>query len=181
MRGSRIEVGDFLALDLKQRRICLIHAKVYAEEERYSAGASPFHEVYAQVVKNLEFLNPLHSVTPDRSRRWDESWKWARESATGVRRIRRTTPTLPSGTAIAKVVDGFVRSAETTKEVWVVLGNGFPIKDLLGKAVGAGKLPDYHSVQLMYLLQSCANQVSSVGARLRIFSVDRRPATHHER
>jgi hypothetical protein len=47
------EVGDFLALDLKNKRMCLIHAKAYDGKHRFSAGASPFHDVYAQVVRIL--------------------------------------------------------------------------------------------------------------------------------
>lgn len=163
------EMCDFLALDLRRNRnrMCVIHAKAYGGKEQFSAGAGPFHEAYAQVVKNLEFLNPLHSVAPDRMQRWDGNWK-------GVPRIRRKGRGLLSGAKIAPRVDQLVRSVETQKEVWVVLGNGFPIKDLLVD-VKPGQLPEYHSVQLIYLLQSCSNQVSSVGARLRVFSVNHRP------
>ncbi len=167
------ELADFFALDLAKGKICQIHAKAYGGDEAFSAGASPFHDVHAQVVKNLEYLNPVHTVAPDRSRRWNGVWKWNKKSKQGVRRIRRA-PAGFTGARIADEVNGLVRSVETQKEVWVVLGKGFAVKELLA-AVGGGKVPDYHSVQLLYLLQSCNDQVSAVGAKLRVFTVDTRP------
>jgi len=169
------ELADFLALDLKNKRMCIIHAKAYDGKDRFSAGASPFHDVYSQAVKNLEFLHPLHSVAPDRRDRWNRLWKWTKSARFGIPRIRRKNKHLNTAVRIAREVERFARSAETQKEVWVIIGNGFPIKELLVDAVQGGRLPAYHSVQLIYLLQSCSNQVSSVGARLRVFSVDRAP------
>jgi len=168
------EVADFVALDLKHKRMCVIHAKAYGDKDRFSPGASPFHDVYAQVVKNLEYLNPFGTVAKDRKKKWKRLWNpWTKKIRGGIPRIRRTPDDLDDVHDIAEKVTEFMRSSETQKEVWVVLGNGFPIQDLLVEGVKTGELPNkYHCIQLIYLLQSCSSQVSSVGARLRIFSVD---------
>jgi superfamily II DNA or RNA helicase len=168
------EIADFVALDFKQKRMCVIHAKAYGSKDHFSPGASPFHDVYAQVVKNLEYLSPFGTVAADRKEKWTRLWNpWGNKPRIGIPRIRRKPEGLKDIAAITQKVIEFMHSTETQKEVWVVLGNGFPIQDLLVEGIKTGKLPHkYHCIQLIYLLQSCSSQVSSVGARLRIFSID---------
>ncbi len=161
------EYADFIAVDKEKNRLALIHAKQC--DGGLSAG--DLHILNSQVTKNLEFLNPTGSVGPDRGGRWNQLWKWLKTDSDtqGLKRIRRVPDGAPDdGATVFQLVQDMIRRPSTEKEVWMVLGNGFSI-DALKKELDKAK-PLYHVVHLMYLLQSCNANVSSVGARLRIFT-----------
>jgi hypothetical protein len=160
------EYADFIAADLDHQRVALIHAKQCGS----GLSASDLHIVNSQVIKNLEFLNPTGSVAPDRGRKWDQLWKWRTTDSDkkGLKRIRRSPAGVAvRGASIFKEIQELIRRPSTEKEVWVVLGGGFSISALKKQLEAT---PPYHVVHLAYLLQSCNANVSSVGAKLRIFT-----------
>ena len=169
------EFADFIGIDPGgSGRVILIHAKVY--KDSFSAGASPFSEVQAQAVKNLEYLSPIATVAASRIARWSSSWKYKDTDPSGIPRIRRQIDGCGTAAQISNEIDRLARSVESDKEVWIVLGNGLEISSLR-QALASGVRPnDYHLIQLLYLIQSTNHSVSQVGAKLRIFSVDMRPA-----
>ena len=162
------EKCDFVAVDKRGNgRIALIHAKMWKEPSSFSA--SNFHVINSQVVKNLEYFNDFGTIADQMSTKWDEKWKWSKKApeAKRLKRIRHH----PAGSANARTIVGeihtMLKSSMTEKEVWIVLGKGFSLNGL-NKELEKGA-PKYHVAQLAYLLQACNNNVSSVGARLRIF------------
>jgi hypothetical protein len=160
------EYSDFIVVDRRHRRIALIHAK----QCEGGLSAKDLHIVNSQVTKNLEFLNPTGSVGPERGDRWNELWKWKKEDPNrkGLKRIRRVPPEMAEdGKVVFSEIQKMIRRPSTEKEVWMVLGKGFSINDLKDKL---SDNPPYHVVHLAYLLQSCNANVSSVGAKLRIFT-----------
>lgn len=161
------EYADFIAVDLKHNRVALIHAK----QCKGGLSAGDLHILNSQVTKNLEFLNPTGSVGPERGHRWNQLWKWVKTDRAnkGLKRIRYVPAGMPDdGASIFELVQNLIRRPSTEKEVWMVLGNGFSIKEFT-KELDKDK-PPYHVVHLAYLLQSCNANVSSVGARLRVFT-----------
>ncbi len=150
------EYCDFIAVNRERRRIALIHAK----QCEGGLSAADLHIINSQVTKNLEFLNPTGSVGPDRGRKWKSPWG-------PLKRVRRVPKGMSSdGVDVFHEIQDLIRKPSTEREVWMVLGNGFSIK----KLKAALKAPPYHVVHLIYLLQSCNANVSSVGAKLRIFT-----------
>lgn len=160
------EYADFIAADLDHQRVALIHAKQCGS----GLSAGDLHIVNSQVTKNLEFLNPTGSVAPDRGRKWDQLWKWRKSDPEkkGLKRIRRSPAGVAvKGASVFKEIQKLIRRPSTEKEVWIVLGGGFSISELKEQLK---ETPPYHVVHLAYLLQSCNANVSSVGAKLRIFA-----------
>jgi hypothetical protein len=161
------EYADFIAASRTRNRVALIHAKQC--DGGLSAG--DLHIVNSQVTKNLEFLNPTGSVGPERGRRWQELWKWkkADPDSKGLKRIRRVAKGMAEdGSGVFAEIQKMIRRPSTEKEVWMVLGNGFSVDKLT--AMLKLDVPPYHVVHLAYLLQSCNANVSSVGAKLRLFT-----------
>jgi hypothetical protein len=164
------EFADFIAVDRRRAKIALIHAKQYASDPTLSA--SNFQVVHSQATKNLEFFNPTGSVAPDRGEKWSHLWKWSADAPDnkGLRRIRNPKDGTSDGAALFYEIQELIRKTSTQKEVWIVLGRGFSA-DALSNQLKLKERPPYHIVHLVYLLQSCNSNVSSVGARLKVFTV----------
>jgi superfamily II DNA or RNA helicase len=159
------EIADFLAIDLKKKKIALIHAKAFKKGEHISAKA--MQEIIAQAKKNLGFLDPAESIGTSRARKWDGKWKWSKNSHKGLKRIRKTVKGLDSGQAILEKIQQLLHSTDTQKEVWLVLGNAFSKEEIKKVVLSDTDIP-YHWTQLLYLIHSCLASVTTFGARLRI-------------
>lgn len=161
------EYADFILIDLTgNKKVAIIHAKMWGSPASFSAD--DFQIINSQVVKNLELLNAFGTVAVDRSKRWNSKWKWRRNAARGLNRIRVCPRQYNTGSKLFNLLKDILSDSETEKEVWIVLGGGFSIGSL---NVELDKdSPQYHIAQLAYLLQSCNHNVSSVGAKFRIFS-----------
>jgi superfamily II DNA or RNA helicase len=166
------EFGDFIAVDRENQKIAVIHAKMWPDDS--SLAASDFQIINSQVVKSLEFLSPMGSVAPSHGRKWDGRWKWSNNApaAKSVNRIRPvdTKGRSLSGQVIFNEMQELIKNSSTQKEVWIVLGAGFPIADLTATLDNTDRPPPYHVVQLTYLLFSCNSNVNATGATLKIFS-----------
>jgi superfamily II DNA or RNA helicase len=161
------ETSDFIALDLRQKRIAILHAKVLKSKSGLSA--KELQEVVGQAKKNLAFLDPAEEIDTNRGDRWDGSWKWRVRARRGLKRIRRDAYNFGSGRRIIAEIQELLHSTSVQKEVWLVLGNAFSPKSLNNVVETENDLP-YHQIQLLYLLHSCNAAVAAVDARLRILT-----------
>lgn len=159
------EIADFIAVDIRKKKIALIHAKVFKNHERISAKA--LHEIIAQAKKNLGFLDPAEFIETSRSRKWDGKWKWNKNSREGLPRIRKTVTGFDSGRFILEKLKEFLHSTDVQKEVWLVLGNAFSKEEIKNVVISDTDIP-CHWTQLLYLIHSCLASVTAFGARLRI-------------
>jgi superfamily II DNA or RNA helicase len=148
------EVSDFIAVDFRRKRIALIHAK----EMTSLVSAADFHIVNSQAVKNLELFDPFGTALRERHKRWAKLYQ------AKLPRIRGKKPIDPES-AFERII-ALLREANVEREVWIAAGPGLSKTELLNAL--KGDPPEYHVIQLAYLLQSCNASVSSVGARLRI-------------
>ena len=155
------EIADFLALDSAAGRIVAIHAKAFAKAKPLSASA--LHEVSSQAVKNLAYLQPYFVGDPKNLKRWSGAWKGAAgEVSKRVRRGNQLT-----GKQAWTQFRSALRDPSTTREVWLLLGQG-PSRSQLDQERGRKK-PKPEVIQMLFSLQATWAAVSAVGARLRVF------------
>jgi superfamily II DNA or RNA helicase len=165
------EIADFIAVDVKQRKIALLHAKVFENDTHLSAKA--MQDVVAQAKKNLAFLDPAEMVNRGAiGAKWDSKWRWSKGSPVGLTRIRRDDESIGDGARLLETIQTLLRSASVQKEVWLVLGRAFTKDDLRRIVLAEEKIP-YHWVQLLYLIHSCQASVEALGASLRIVTLER--------
>lgn len=155
------EIADFVALDTTTGRVIAIHAKAFRTAKPRSASA--LHEVSSQALKNLAYLQPYFVGEPKNLNHWSGPWKGP--AGVVAKRVRR------GGQLTAKQAWTRFRSAlrdpSTTREVWLVLGQG-PSKSQLDHERGKQK-PKPEVIQMLFSLQATWAAVSAVGARLRVF------------
>lgn len=157
------EIADFIAVQEKPPRICLVHAKADAKNSRLSASA--FHDVCGQVTKNLDFLVPFKDITLKDPGVWNHQW---RHSKIGVVKRRIRTP--QTGMTAAQVMEkmrSLIQSPATRREVWIVISGGLS-KSAFEEEIKKDK-PKASTIQLLYLLQSAWSSTASIGATLKIF------------
>ena len=100
-----------------------------------------------------------------------------RHSVTGrrVHRLRPTQVDVPCRTAnrsglprCSTIFQTALRDPSTIREIWIVLGKGPPRSELEEKSTETP--PSSELFQLLYSLQATWTAVTSIGARLRVFS-----------
>jgi superfamily II DNA or RNA helicase len=161
------EVADFIAVDSEQKKIALLHAKVFSDQG--SLSAKSMHEVVAQAKKNLGFLDSAERITRSRWEKWDKKWKWNKNSINGLPRIRCCPDEYPRGKDIMQHIQNLLHSTSVQKEVWLVLGNAFTGNQLREVVLSDGDIR-YYWTQLLYLIHSCHASVTAMGAQLRILT-----------
>ncbi len=162
------EQADFIAVDSKARKIVQIHCKCIGELDDTkshikpeSLSANKLHEVASQVLKNLRFYESSQGISQALMKRWNK------KLSEKLDRLR-----LPRGGDIkqaAEAIHELLRSTDTRKEVWIVIGNCYR-SDKLIQAITSDNLPDYPTIQLLYLLQSCYTNAQMVGAQLKVIT-----------
>jgi superfamily II DNA or RNA helicase len=155
------EIADFIGIDTKSKRLVLIHAK--AGKSKLSASA--FTEVCGQAVKNLDYLSPYYQTDPARNiQRWQG--KWTLNKIGSLDRILHGGATARTfWSQYAKLI----ADPSCVREVWMIVGNLFDYNSFereLNKTKIENVAPEV--IQLIYLLRSTWNSVSSVGAQLKI-------------
>lgn len=158
------EIADFLAIDTIKKTLILIHAK--EGKKSGSISVSDLHVVISQAKKNLGIFDAAEPLPRKRGNKWDQPWRWEKNSANTLHRIRKGGRKW-DGNSIYKKLDEMRRKTDTNKEVWLVLGNMFGKKEIT-KVITSDSNPPYHWIQMLYLIHSCQAAVASVGARLRI-------------
>ena len=157
------ETADFFALDLGGGRIVAMHLKAFKTAKALSASA--FHEVSSQALKNLGYIQPYRIGSPKNLSRWDGAWNGGKIGVVD-RRIRRGSTR--TGEEAWERFRGALADPQTSREVWILLGQG-PPKSLL-KEESLRDAPKPEMIQMLYSLQSTWSAVASVGARLRVLT-----------
>jgi hypothetical protein len=157
------ESADFLALDSSRGRVIAMHLKAFPEAKKISASA--LHEISSQALKNLGYLQPYVRDKPKNVPRWSGRWNGGAIGHVD-HRIRRGEAT--TGGKAWKKFHSALRDPKTSREVWLVLGQG-PPKSLLVRECRSAN-PKAELIQLLYSLQSTWTSVASLGAKLRVFS-----------
>jgi superfamily II DNA or RNA helicase len=154
------EMADFIAM--KDRRVVLMHAKASNPARHYSASA--LHDVAAQAIKNLLYLQPLTDVRPP-SAQWTKPWSAAPHTTGTTRRLRAGN--LGTANQIWAEIRKVIANPSSEREVWLVLGQSLSRQALSNQA--AKQRPAPEAIQVFSLLQTTWGAVSQIGARLRIF------------
>lgn len=157
------EIADFLALDSTRGRVIAMHLKAFSTPKKISASA--LHEVSSQALKNLGYLQPYVRDEPSNVERWSGRWDGGAIGRVD-RRIRKGQAT--SGEEAWTQFRRALRDPKTSREVWLVLGQG-PSRSLLLDECSKDD-PKAELIQMLYSLQSTWTSVASLGASLRVFS-----------
>jgi superfamily II DNA/RNA helicase len=157
------EIGDFIALDSKKKRVVFIHAK--AANSKLSA--SVFQEICGQATKNLDYLTPYFDKKPTANiSKWSKPWAHSKIGTVSSRIVKGGLTPKAFYTSYEKLIS----DPTTSREVWLVVGNMFDYASF-SKEINKKKISEVKPevIQLVYLLRSTWNSVASVGAQLRIF------------
>jgi len=152
------EIADFIGINEAEKQVYFIHCK--AAKGEYSA--SKFHDVCAQIMKNLDYVHPLSTRKPKDLEMWNGEWK-----------IKNVTTN--------RIIKGNLRSEEvwdklkeiqidpnSTTNVWALTGKMFSLETYeTQKSLGIGQYPEV--IQLDYLLMNTLAATQSVGAKFRVF------------
>ena len=156
------EIADFIALDTINNRVVLIHAKT--GDSKLSATA--FQEVCGQATKNLDYLTPYYQTEPTSNiKRWGQDW-----SLVKVGKVNRVVLGGIKPKDFWSKYVSLISDPSVSREVWIIVGNTFDYKTF-EKEINKTKIENVRPevIQLVYLLRSTWNNISSVGAQLKIF------------
>lgn len=156
------EIGDFIGLDTKNKRVVFIHAKA----KKSIISATNFTEVCGQATKNLDYLSPYFQRAPKQNiAKWKQPWS---VSPIGQIKNRIITNNATSKQFWDKYEE-LISDPNTRREVWLVVGSMFDHatfkRELNKKDISKVKS---EVIQLIYLLRSTWNSVSQFGAQLKI-------------
>lgn len=157
------EIGDFIALDTKKKRVVFIHAKA----ANSNLSASAFQEICGQATKNLDYLTPYFYKKPKANiDKWSRPWSFSTIGTVSSRIIKGG----PSPKMFYDIYNKLVSDPSTSREVWLVVGNMFDYISF-SREINKKNIKDVKPevIQLVYLLRSTWNSVASVGAQLKIF------------
>jgi superfamily II DNA or RNA helicase len=151
------EESDFIAADSIKNRIVFMHAK--ASSTKKLASASIFQDVCAQLIKNLDYLSP-YSERKLNYKKWDKEW-----SIKKIGKVNRRILGNGNGKSFLNDFDKIIKDPNSTKEVWIVLGNGFRLDEFKKRLNTGGRA---ELIQIVYLLTSTWSAAAQVGAKLRV-------------
>ncbi len=156
------EVADFIAADTHSGLVVFIHAKVSGRPTKRSATA--LAAVCHQAVKNLDYIHPYSTREPPNLMKWEGAWEDPKHGRV-ARRIRKGSG---SAQEIWATIREIVRDPSATRAVWILLGQAFSLEEFEKQRNRSRPAPEI--VQILYQIQSTWGAVSSVGAKLTIFS-----------
>jgi len=156
------EIGDFIGLDPKNKRLIFIHAKA----KKSKISATNFMEICNQATKNLDYLSPYYQRDPQQNiDKWKKPWR-----VTPIGQIKNRIITKnASPKQFWSKYEELISDPNTRREVWLVVGSMFDYS-AFKKELNKGDVSKVKSevIQLIYLLRSTWNSVSQVGAQLKI-------------
>ncbi|MGP3610893.1 DEAD/DEAH box helicase [Anoxybacillus sp. PDR2] len=156
------EIADFIGLNERDKAVYFIHCK--AHSARLSATA--FQDICGQIIKNLEYVNPLSQRKPKDIDRWDKDWY---SDSYCVRKNRMIIN--PKRTPAEKIWDKIKKISlqqDSNIYVWALLGNMFSMEDYL-KEKQKGGTPKPEIIQIEYLLMSTWTAVQNSNAKFKIY------------
>lgn len=157
------EIGDFIGLDTKTKRVIFMHAKA----KKSKISATNFTDVCGQATKNLDYLSPYHQRTPQQNiDKWKQPWTVSPIGTVSNRIITNNATTKQFWDKYVQLIS----DPSTVREVWLIVGNMFDHNDFK-KELNKKDVAKIKSevIQLIYLIRSTWNSVSQVGAQLKIF------------
>lgn len=157
------EIADFIALSTSEKKVIFIHCKAGSS----NISASAFQDVCGQAIKNVEYIltsNPENQqFIKAHYQRWKGKWKLKRKNDSNSyqadRNIKGDVKTFIS--EYKKIM----QNVNSTKEVWLVT-NGMSKSEL--KTELLKKKPSEQIPQLLYILNLTQDNLSQVGARMKI-------------
>lgn len=157
------EIGDFIGLDTKNKRVIFMHAKA----KKSKISATNFTDVCGQATKNLDYLSPYHQRTPQQNiDKWKQPWTVSPIGTVNNRIITNNASTKQFWDKYVQLIS----DPSTVREVWLIVGNMFDHNDFK-KELNKKDVAKIKSevIQLIYLIRSTWNSISQVGAQLKIF------------
>ncbi|MEH7245325.1 hypothetical protein V7114_00905, partial [Neobacillus niacini] len=156
------EIADFIGLDEQNKSVYFIHCK--ASTKKLSASA--FQDVCGQIIKNLDYVNPLSSRKPKDINNWDKDWDVDSYCVKTNRNIVNTRRTSPE--KIWKKIKRISRDQDSNVYVWALLGNMFSMQEYL-KEKQSGVNPKPEIIQIDYILMSTWAAVQNSNAKFKIY------------
>jgi hypothetical protein len=155
------ECADFLAANLENRQLALIHAKA---GEGTGISASAFHDVVAQAMKNLVYLT-RGAEAPGGVQAWRKKAKW---NETAISRIIRAPNGLPEKAALwSKLKSDIIDSSDPNLFVVLVTTGCCDLKKLAEATTDANKRTP-ETAQLFHLLDGLNGYARQLGVKVHI-------------
>jgi len=154
------EIADFIMANFTKRVIVFAHCK-YGKGSRISV--SVFHELCSQAAKSLVYFRTRRN--PPNINHWNRNALW---EGTKIKRWRIGTPDLPENEDLwAKIRAEILNHPAGKKNIWLILGNGLEVSELLRIA---GSDQETQEVgPLIHLLDGLVANCSEAGVGLRVF------------
>ncbi|ANC11281.1 DEAD/DEAH box helicase [Bacillus cereus] len=156
------EIADFVGLDEQNECIYFIHCK--ASEATLSA--SKFQDICGQIIKNLDYVNPLGTREPKDIKKWNEDWIGTKYNVVRNRMIKNKE-NLNSQEIWDKIKQIALKQSSNIY-VWALLGNMFS-KDEYMKEKQKKKNQKPEIIQIDYLLMSTWSAVQNSNAQFKIY------------
>ncbi|MGU3394196.1 DEAD/DEAH box helicase [Priestia sp. D51] len=156
------EVADFIGLDENNKSVYFIHCK--AGKNQLSATA--FQDVCTQIIKNLDYVNPLSTRIPSEVDKWGNDWAVSSYCVKKNRMI--INPKGTSSKDIWEKIKKISRLQESNVYVWAMLGNMFSKQNYLDNKK-KGAIPEPELIQIDYLLMSTWAAVQNSNAKFKVF------------
>ncbi|QWH15290.1 DEAD/DEAH box helicase (plasmid) [Bacillus mycoides] len=156
------EIADFIGLDEENDCVYFIHCKA----SDTSLSASAFQDVCGQIIKNLDYVNPLGTRIPKDIEKWNGEWDVSKYNVVKNRMIRNKDSLSPQ--EIWEKIKRISIKQNANIYVWALLGNMFSKQKYLNeKQRGSNQKPEI--IQIDYLLMSTWSAVQNSNAQLKIY------------
>lgn len=156
------EIADFIGLDEENDCAYYIHCKA----SDTSLSASAFQDVCGQIIKNLDYVNPLGTRIPKDIEKWNEEWNVSKYNVVKNRMIKNKDGLSPQ--KIWEKIKRISLKQNTNIYVWALLGNMFSKQQYFDqKQKGNNQKPEI--IQIDYLLMSTWSAVQNSNAQLKIY------------
>jgi superfamily II DNA or RNA helicase len=156
------EIADFIGLNENSKSIYFIHCK--ASNKKLSASA--FQDVCGQIIKNLDYVNPLSNRKPKNLKDWDKDWVHDSYCVRTNRIIVNTGRKHPE--KIWEKIKRISRDQDSNVYVWALLGDMFSMQEYQ-KEKQSGRNPTPEIIQIEYLLMSTWAAVQNSNAKFKIY------------
>lgn len=158
------ECADFVAANFAQHELSLVHAKAGSGS---GISASAFHEIVAQAMKNLVYLTRSADI-PKGVGSWTPDGRW---NGTGVPRILRAPPGLPSRAALwRKIRSEILESSNPRLFVALVTSGCCRVSDLKQAIEDPAKRTS-ETAQLLHLLDGLNGYARQLGVQVRVYDL----------
>ncbi|MCT9853679.1 DEAD/DEAH box helicase family protein [Priestia megaterium] len=157
------EIADFVAFNEQEKKIYFIHCKAHSSE----LSATAFQDVCGQIVKNLEYVNPLSTKVPKDIDTWKEDWKVSNYCVLKNRMVINPKETKPQ--EIWSKIKEVSRHQDSNIYVWALLGNMFSENKYFNEKQKKYNTQKPEIIQIDYLLMSTWSAVQGSNAQFKIY------------